>query len=133
MVHVETALEHLHAFGFVKYEQRPAVRLWNITPAGEDALYDWDPWRFRVDRLVPAARAKLEEPDWRRGVADSDAVVAVGQFLGQVRPGFTYRRDAFEVEGDARRGWVVGRVFDHPRKRLEPAVCRSHGLKGFAP
>jgi hypothetical protein len=116
---VETALEQLLAFGFVKYEQRPDARLWSITAAGQDALYDWNPWRFRVDTLVPAAKARLDHPGWQWWEGqDAGAIVAVGQFLGQSRPSNSYQHDAFEVENDGRRGWVVDRLYDDPERRL---------------
>jgi len=115
---IETVLEHLLSFGLVEYEQGPAARLWSITPAGKDALYDWNPWRFRVNRLIPAARARLEQPRWRwwEGI-EPVTIVAVGQFLGKARPDY-YQHDALEVENDGRRGWVVDRLFDHPKRLL---------------
>jgi hypothetical protein len=108
---IETVLENLLAFGFAEYEQRLALRLWCITPAGKDALYDWDPWRFRVDNLVPGWRPRPEEPAWGFWDPAPDAVVAVGKFVGSARPDAGYQRDSFALDDSNLWGWVDCFVF----------------------
>ena len=101
---VEAALQRLSQQGLV--EQNPDTKNWKITSDGVDALYDWNPWRFLVERLIPAARTAVEEPDWLTA-EDPDGLVAAGRLLGSGWPTFEFVHDAFEVENNGRRGWVI--------------------------
>jgi hypothetical protein len=103
---IEAVLEHLLALGLVEHELRADVTLWSITPVGKDALYDWDPWRFRVDELIPGWRPKPEEEVWGYWDPDPEAVVAVGEFVGSARPDGSCQHDSFEIANRRCWGWV---------------------------
>jgi hypothetical protein len=99
---VQAVLQRLADRGLV---EQPAGGRWQITSAGEDALYDWNPWRFLVEEVVAASRLTVERPRWLTS-SDRDPILAVGRFLTMTNT-FAYVRDAFEVENDGRRGWRV--------------------------